>query len=138
MDRDYVTIGDWCVDAHSVTAAELPERIAEMVLDTIARHTGKATIIEVAKVLAEGLNDLPERQRSAANEVLRAKYGFGFDYFIKGELLRLAKIVARGKVRNEKEHRAVLDALSDTTLDPQLASQLQHLLAAHESNLGAA
>jgi hypothetical protein len=138
MNRDYVTIGNWCVDAHSVTAAELPERIAEMVLETIARHTGKPAIVEIAKDLAEGLNDLPERQRSAANEALRAKYGFGFDYFIKGERLRLVKIIARGKVRNEKEHRAILDALSDTALDPQLASQLQHLLVAHESKLGAA
>ena len=138
MTRDYTAIGNWCVDALGITAPELPETIAKGRLETIARHSGKPTIIQIAQDLAEGLNDLPDSQKSAALVALRAKHGFGFDYFIQRTQLKLAKIIARGKVRNEAEHRAVIDALSDTTLDSSLALQLNKLLTAHESLSGAA
>ncbi len=138
MSRDYGTIGHWCIDAHSITAPELPERIAALRLELIVQHAGRPAIVEIAKDLAEGLNDLPADERSAAQEFLLSKHGFGFDYFIKSDLLRLAKIIARGKVRNEKKHRAIACALSYTTLDPQLAAQLQALLISHEARLGAA
>jgi hypothetical protein len=138
MSRDYTSIGNWCIDAHSITASELSERIAQVRLETIAKYAGKPPIVEIAKDLAEGLNDLTGSKRSAAQEFLTSRHGFGFDYFIKRDQLRLAKIIARGKVRNEKEHRAILDALSDTTLDRLLAAQLEALLVSHEAGLGAA
>jgi hypothetical protein len=138
MNRDYTSIGNWCVDAHAVTAADLSERIAQLQLATIIKHIGKPAIVQIARDLAVGLNDLPASQRSAAQEALRSKHGFGFDYFIKNGQLRLAKIVARGKVRTENEHRAILDALSDTSLDVSLGAQLQELLVSYESGLGAA
>jgi hypothetical protein len=138
MTRDYTSIGNWCIDAHGITASELPDSIAKLRLTTIVRHAGKAPIIQIAKDLAEGLNDLPASQRLAAQETLRSKHGFGFDYFIQKEQLRLAKIAARGKIRNEAEHRAILDALSDTTLDSSLALQLERLLASHVGKWGAA
>jgi hypothetical protein len=138
MSRDYTSIGNWCIDAHSITASELSERIAQVRLEMIAKYAGKPPIVEIAKDLAEGLNDLTGSKRSAAQEFLTSRHGFGFDYFIKRDQLRLAKIIARGKVRNEKEHRAILDALSDTTLDRLLAAQLEALLVSHEAGLGAA
>jgi hypothetical protein len=133
MTRDYANIGKWCIDAHSVTAPELPERIAQLRLETIIKHSGKPAIVQIAQDLAEGLNDLPASQRQAAQDALLAKHGYGFDYFMQREQLRLAKIIARGKIRNETEHRAVVDALSDTTLDPSVTLQLNRLLIAHES-----
>ena len=138
MTRDYTSIGNWCIDAHGITASELPERIAHLRLETIAKYIGKPAIVEIALDLAEGLNDLPTSRRSAAQEFLTSRHGFGFDYFIKRDQLRLAKIIARGKVRNEKEHRALLDALSDTTLDRSLAAHLEALLSSHEAGPGAA
>lgn len=138
MTRDYISIGNWCIDAHGVTAAELPEEIARSRLATINRHTGKSTIIQIAEDLSEGLSDLPSSQRLAAQDALRAKHGFGFDYFINRQQRKLVKIIARGKIRNETEHRAILDALSDTTLEPALASQLNALLISRESELEAA
>jgi len=137
MTRDYTSIGNWCIDAHGITAPELPDSIAKLQLTAIVRHAGKASIIQIAKDLAEGLNDLPTSQRLAAQETLRSKHGFGFDYFIQREQVRLAKILARGKIRDEAEYRAVLDALSDTTLDSSLALQLERLLTSHESESGA-
>ena len=133
MTCDYTAIGNWCIDAHGVTAPELPEQIAHVRLETIIRHTGKPTIIQIAHDLAEGLNDLPASQRNAAQDALHGKYGFGFDYFIQRGHLKLAKIIARGNIRNEKEYRSVIDALSDTTLDSSLALQLTRLLTAHEN-----
>lgn len=138
MNRDYTTIGNWCIDAQSVTAPELPEKIAEMRFEVIRRHVGKPTIIQIAQELADGLNDLPTSQRLAAQDALHRKYGFGFDYFIKNAQLRIAKIVARGKIRNEKEHRAIVDALSDTTLDSSFALHLERLLFKYENPPGAA
>ena len=138
MTRDYTAIGKWCIDAHGITAMELLEQIAQMRLETINRHIGKPTVIQIAQDLAEGLNDLPARQRDAAQDLLRDKHGFGFDYFIKRGQLKLVKIIARGKIRNEAEHRSVIDALSDTTLDSSLALQLSRLLDTHDSRPGAA
>jgi len=138
MNRNYISIGNWCIDAHGITASELPEHISQLILATIAKHTGKPAIVQIAQDLSEGLNDLPTSRRSAAQDFLYSKHGFGFDYFIKRDQLRLAKIIARGKLRSEKEHRFVLDALSDTTLDHSLALQLEELLAFHEGKLGAA
>ena len=138
MTRDYIVIGNWCIDAHGITAPELSEKIAQMRLELIIRHAGKPSIIQIAQDLAEGLNDLPVSQRIAAQDALRGKYGFGFDYFIQRGQLKLAKIVARGKIRNETEHRSVIGALSDTTLDSSLVLQLNRLLAAHEGQSGAA
>jgi hypothetical protein len=138
VNRDYKSIGNWCIDAHGITASELPDSIAKLRLTTIATHAGKASIVQIAKDLAEGLSDLPTPQRLAAQEALRSKHGFGFDYFIQREQLRLVKIVARGKIRNETEHRAVLDALSDRTLDSSLSLQLERLLGSRETSSGAA
>ena len=136
--RDYTTIGNWCIDAHGITAPELPECIAQLRLETIIKHAGRPTIIQIAQDLAEGLNDLPTSQRLAAQDALCSKYGFGFDYFTQRAQLKLAKIIARGKIRNETEHRTVVDALSDTTISAPMALQLERLLAVHESQSGAA
>ena len=138
MNRDYATIGNWCLHAHGILASDLSAKLAQMRLEIISRHAGKPTIVDVAKDLAEGLSELPEQRRSAAQVELRAQHGFGYDYFNDLKLLRLAKILARGKVRGEREHMAVIDALSDTRLDYQLVSDLRRLLVSYEGRLGAA
>ena len=138
MNRDYTAIGAWCIDAHNVTAADLPENVARLRLATITAYIGKPSIIGIAKDLSEGLDFLPDRDRSAAQDFLRSKHGFGFDYFIASGQLKLAKIIARGIVRNENEHRMIVDALSDTTIDSTMAAQLERVLATHESQSGAA
>jgi hypothetical protein len=97
MTRDYTAIGNWCVDAHSLTASELPENVARYRVAAIQKFIGKPGIVEIARDLAEGLNCLPPSQGTAAQNFLVSKHGFGFDYFIGRDLLKLAKIVARGK-----------------------------------------
>ena len=133
MKWDYSAIGDWCVDAHHMTASELPERVACLQLDTIRKHAGRPTIVEIAKDLAEGLDWLPAERRLAAQQMLQERHGFGFDMFRNRERLRLTRLLARGRIRTEAEYRAVLDALSDTTIDPTTARALRDLLALHEA-----
>jgi hypothetical protein len=135
--RDYAAIGAWCTDAHAVVAADLPAQVATLVADTIQRFSGKAPILDVARDLAEGLSHLPAQRREAANALLKAKHGFGYEYFTGRAQSRLVQIVARGLVRTEKEHRMALDALSDTTLDPELVAALQRLVLERERQLGA-
>lgn len=48
MKRDYKAIGDWCVDAHYVTATELPESVACLQLETIRMHSGRPTAARLA------------------------------------------------------------------------------------------
>jgi hypothetical protein len=48
MTRVYTSIGNWCIDAHGVTASELPQNVAELRRAAIARFTGKPAIIEIA------------------------------------------------------------------------------------------
>ena len=138
MNRDYTVIGNWCIDAHNVTAADIPEKVASLRLAAITAHIGKPSIIGIAKDLSEGLDSLSTERRISAQASLRSKHGFGFDYFIQQGQFKLAKIIARGKVRNENEQRIIIDALTDTTLDASLSTQLERLLAVHESTSSAA
>ena len=138
MNRDYIAIGHWCIDAHNVTAPEIPEKVAQLRLAAITAHIGKSSIIGIAKELSEGLDSLSADRRGSAQNFLVSKHGFGFDYFMQQGQLKLARIIARGKVRNENEHRMIIDALSDTTIDSSLSAQLEKLLAAHESKSSAA
>lgn len=133
MKRDYKAIGDWCVDAHHVTATELPESVACLQLETIRKHSGRPTIVEVARDLAEGLDWLPAERRLAAQQMLQERHGFGFDMFRDRERLRITKLLGRGRIRSEAEYRTVLDALSDTTIDPSTARALRDVLALHEA-----
>lgn len=133
MKRDYKAIGDWCLDAHHVTATELPESVACLRLETIRKHSGRPTIVEVAKDLAEGLDWLPAERRLAVQQMLQERHGFGFDMFRDRERLRITKLLGRGRIRTEAEYRTVLDALSDTTIDPSTARALRDLLALHET-----
>lgn len=133
MKPDYDAIGKWSVDAHHMTSSDLPENVALLRIEIIRKHSGRPTIMAIAKDLAEGLDFLPNERRLAAQQMLRETHGFGFDVFRSGERLQITGILGRGRIRTESEHRVALDALSDTTLDPSTAAALRKLLALRET-----
>lgn len=133
--RDYLAISAWCEDAHRFLADDLSPQIAAMVAATIRLNSGKAAIVEVASDLAEGLSGLPQSLRELANEQLIERHGFGFEYFTRRGQKSLLRIVGRGVLRTEKEHRAALDALSDTTIAPDMRDALETLVLERERQL---
>jgi hypothetical protein len=135
--KDYAAIRLWCLDALASLAPDLPAEFVGRRTDTIERHGKKASILEVAKDLAEGLSHLPNNRRLAANEGLKNRHGFGFDYFTGRNEKHLARMIANGAIQTDAEYRAALDALSDTTIEPSLASKLQELVLERERQLGA-
>ncbi|MGY1426504.1 hypothetical protein [Lysobacter sp. A289] len=135
--RNYDAIGAWCKDAHSILAIDLPEPIAALRSEIIQRYSGRPPILDVARDLAEGLSHLPSEVRASANDFLKTKHGFGDEYFTDRTRSRLNRILARGIIRTEKEHRMVADALTDTTLDPGLGAALSQLVLERERQMGA-
>lgn len=126
----------WCQHAITVLVeAGLTEQTAKLMRVAISRCSGKVKLYEVANELSDALNDLPSSNKVAAQESLRAIYGFGFDIFIEEKGKRLLSIIRRGRVRDESELRVLNDFAADTTIGMEVARVIDELIANYSPKL---
>ena len=131
---NFKQIADWCLDAHAILAPLLPQSIAELRHATILRFANQPAIIGIAEDLAIGLNDQPESKHALIRKYLIQEHGFSFEYFINRNTKKLLSILARGIIKNEKEYRIVLEALTDCELEDKISQTASLLVTSYELN----
>lgn len=128
-------VAAWCLDAVTILeGAGLTPDLALIQRDIIRKFANKVQIQEVATDLAEGLNDLSVEGRAIADEALQQTHGISLSFFLmrKGKVVR--KILMRGSIKTDKELADALDAVSDTTLDEKIATQISTLITSYEQD----
>lgn len=124
----------WCQDALTLLPTpELPAGFTEQRRATIRRHSGTKLIYKIAEDLAEGVSELPIREREAADRTLKDRRGFGYELFTDKKLKRLRAIFRKGKISSDEEFREMSALANDTEIDAELRKLVDKLLFDYES-----
>src|SRR4249919_1400997 len=124
---------EWCLAAIAfLEVAGLRPDFAEMRRDVVRANAGKAKLLlQVAADLSEAIADVSEEFARMADSALIERYGFGIRHFLDAKARRVMGALVENRIRNERQHRDILDMLADTTLEPDMRSKLESLMAAH-------
>jgi len=124
---------EWCMAAIIfLEAAGLRPDFAEMRRDVVRANAGKPKrLLHVAADLSEAIADVSEEVAQLADDALIERYGFGISHFLDAKARRVMGALVENRIRNERQHRDVLDMLADTTLAPGMRLKLEALMAAH-------
>lgn len=138
MNMEHHKIAEWCRTAVALLrAAGLSSNSAEGTIEAVERHSDSRGIYEIAEDLAEGISHLPPKIRHIAQDALIKEHGFGYDYFIDAKMKQVRAVVARGRIRNEREYRVFLDIAGDITFNASLRDDLRRVIAEYEAVLAA-
>ncbi|HGM6770454.1 hypothetical protein U4I66_08725 [Stenotrophomonas maltophilia] len=129
---DLEVLEKWCQDGITMLSApgDVPH-VVELRRKTVAHFSRSPKLYELAKDIAEGLNDLPEDSRRAAKDYLISAYGFSFEFFMDRKLAKVREILKRGKIRSAAEFRALSDFAADVEVEEGLARDAELLLASY-------
>ena len=124
---------DWSLAAIAfLEVAGLRSDFAEMQRNTIRAHAGKPRqLLEIAAGLSEDIADVSDEVAQLADDALIERYGFGISHFLDARTRRVMGALVENRIRNERQHRDILDMLADTTLEPGMRSKLESLMATH-------
>ncbi|QDY51106.1 hypothetical protein DUW70_22570 [Stenotrophomonas maltophilia] len=136
MTMDLEILEKWCQDGITMLSSpdEVPH-VVELQRRTVAHFSRSPKLYELAKDIAEGLNDLPEDSRQTAKEYLISTYGFSFDFFVDRNLAKIREILKRGKIRSAAEFRVLSDFAASTEIERGLAQDAESLLAGYSKGL---
>lgn len=134
VDVNLEMIESWCQDALTLLPTpDLPESIAELRRATIRRHSGTNLLYRIAEDLAEGLSDLPLKEREMADRALKNKYGFSHEIFTDKKVKWVSAIMKKGKISNDDEFREVSNLASNSKIDVEIAKLINKLIFDYES-----
>jgi hypothetical protein len=124
---------EWCLAAIVfLEASGLPPKFAEMRRSTVRAHAAKPKqLLEIAANLSEDIADVSEEVAQLSDDASIERYGFGISHFLDAKVRRVMGALVENRIRNERQHRDILDMLADTTLEPGMRSKLETLMAAH-------
>lgn len=126
----------WCQDAITLLPTpELPPSFTEQRRETVRRHSRTKALYQIVEDLAEGISELPLREREHANQTLKEKYGFGHEIFTEKKLKRLRAIIRKGKISTDDEFRDLSALASDGEIGEELKLLIEKLLFDYESRL---
>lgn len=125
------TVEAWCRELVLKNPACLPSSLVQMHLKVLDNISGSRRVVDMAKELAGTLVDMPYDQRSALDESLVQKFGFGLDFFMDKRLVKLRAVLSRGKIATESEFRLLDEFVSDVESPEAVRVVAEDILAAY-------